>query len=176
MATDSKDHARTAAALHEYDRFRSIADTAPVMLWVTEPDGECSFLSQGWRDFTGLSEEKGLGAGWLEPIHPDDRASVDAGFAAATTKRVPFGLEYHLRRHDGVYRWVHDSGRPRLGDDGAFLGYVGIVIDITERQQEEVMQRRGREQLQLLSDTVPALISYVGTDGRYRTCNALYSK
>jgi len=176
MASDSKDRARAAAALRDYDRFRSIADTAPVMLWVTEPDGECSFLSQGWRDFTGLSEEKGLGAGWLEPIHAGDRASVDADFAAATAKRVPFTLEYRLRRHDGSYRWVHDSGRPRLGDDGVFLGHVGIIIDVSESQQEELDLRLGREQLQLLSDTVPALISYVGADHRYRTCNALYSK
>jgi PAS domain S-box-containing protein len=176
MATDRKERARAAAALHDYDRFRSVADTAPVMLWVTEPDGRCSFLSRGWRDFTGQEEETGLGAGWLDPLHPDERASVAAAFTAATAKRTPFNLEYRLRRHDGVYRWVIDAGRPRFGGEGVYLGYVGIVIDITERQQKELDLRHSREQLELLSDTVPALISYVGADRRYRNCNALYSK
>ena len=176
MATDSKERARAAAALHEYDALRSIADTAPVMLWVTGPDGQCSFLSRGWRDFTGQSEETGLGSGWIDPLHPDERASVQSAFSAAAAKRAPFNLEYRLRRHDGVYRWVIDSGRPRFGDDGAYLGYVGIVIDITERQQKELDLRHSRERLELLSDTVPALISYVGADRRYRNCNALYSK
>jgi PAS domain S-box-containing protein len=176
MATDSKERVGAAAALHDYDRFRSVADTAPVMLWVTEPDGQCSFLSRGWRDFTGQEEETGLAAGWLDPLHPEERPSVEAAFTAAAAKRIPFNLEYRLRRRDGVYRWVIDSGRPRFGDEGVYLGYVGIVIDITERQQKELDLRHSREQLELLSDTVPALISYVGADRRYLTCNALYSK
>jgi PAS domain S-box-containing protein len=176
MATDTKDRARADAALRDYERFRSLADTAPAMLWVTDAAGQCTFLSQEWRDFTGQDEAAGLGAGWLGPLHPDERPSVEAAFAAATAKRVPFSLEYRLRRADGVYRWVIDSGRTRLGDDGAYLGYVGIVIDITERKQKELDLRHSREQLELLSDTVPALISYVGADCRYRTCNALYSK
>jgi PAS domain S-box-containing protein len=176
MATDSKERVRAAAALHDYDRFRSVADTAPVMLWVAEPDGQCSFLSQGWRDFTGQDGDTGLSAGWLDPLHPDERASVEAAFKAAAAKRTPFSLEYRLRRHDGVYRWVISSGRPRFGEEGAYLGYVGIVLDITERQQKELDLRHSREQLELLSDTVPALISYVGADRRYRNCNALYSK
>jgi PAS domain S-box-containing protein len=176
MATDSKERARAAAALHDYDRFRSVADTAPVMLWVAEPDGECSFLSRGWRDFTGQGEDTAFGAGWLDPLHPDERAPVENAIKAATAERTPFSLEYRLRRHDGVYRWVIDSGRPRFGDDGAYLGYVGIVIDITERKQKELDLRHSREQLELLSDTVPALISYVDADCRYRNCNALYSK
>ena len=176
MVTNSKDRGRADAALRDYERFRSLADAAPAMLWVTDADGECTFLSQEWRAFTGEAEQNGLGAGWLEPIHADDRASIDAGFAAAATKRVPFSLEYRLRRHDGTYRWVIDSGRPRFDEDGAFLGYVGIVIDISERKQKELDLRHSREQLELLSDTVPALISYVGTDRRYRSCNALYSK
>jgi PAS domain S-box-containing protein len=176
MATDSKERARADAALRDFERFRSMAVTAPAMLWITDSNGECTFLSQEWCDFTGQDQEQGLGAGWLEPLHDDDRAAIDAAFAAATTKRAPFNLEYRLRRHDGVYRWVIDSGRPRVGDDGALLGYVGIVLDITERKQKELDLRHSREQLELLSDTVPALISYIGTDCRYRTCNALYWK
>src|SRR5262245_61369655 len=176
MTTNSTDSARADAALRDSERFRSVADAAPAMLWVTERNGECSFLSRGWRDFTGQDEAKGLGTGWLDPLHADERASVEAAFTAAAARRAPFNLEHRLRRHDGAYRWVIDSGRPRFGDDGSFLGYVGIVVDITERQQKEVDLGRSREQLELLSDTLPALISYIGPDRCYRTCNALYSK
>src|SRR5262245_50045625 len=144
MATDSKD-ARADAALRDYERFRGLADAAPAMLWATDANHQCTFLSREWCDFTGQDEKKGLGAGWLEPIHSDDRPSVDAGFAAATVKRAPFHLEYRLRRQDGGYHWVMDSGRPRFDDDGAFLGYVGIVIDITERKQKELDLRHSRE-------------------------------
>ncbi|HEY3515838.1 MAG TPA: PAS domain S-box protein, partial [Gammaproteobacteria bacterium] len=175
MTTNSTD-ARADAVLRDSERFRSVADAAPAMLWVTERNGECSFLSRGWRDFTGQDEAKGLGTGWLDPFHADERASVEAAFTAAAARRAPFNLEHRLRRYDGAYRWVIDSGRPRFGDDGSFLGYVGIVVDITEREEEDADLRRSREQLELLSDTVPALISYVGADRCYRTCNALYSK
>src|SRR5688572_18846381 len=176
MTRDSMGRADTDAALRENERFRSLANAAPVMLWVSEPDGECSFLSQAWHDFTGTEEKNGLGAGWLESVHGDDRTSIEASFASARDKKTPFSIEYRLRRHDGAYRWVIDSGRPRFGADGVLLGFVGVVIDNTERKQKELELRRSGEQLELLSDTVPALISYVGTDRRYRTCNALYSK
>ena len=174
MTQDSVDDTVTDGAL-QYDRFRSLADAAPVMLWVTEPDGSCSFLSRGWHDFTGQDEKKGLGAGWLDAVHADDRAPTKLSYASEVDKKVPFSIEYRLRRHDGAYRWVIDSGRPRFGADGVFLGHVGVVIDNTERKQKELELRRSGEQLEALSDTVPALISYVDTDRRYRNCNALYS-
>jgi PAS domain S-box-containing protein len=158
------------------ERFRSLADAAPAMLWVTEQDGTCSFLSRGWYEFTGQTEAAGLGTGWRHSVHPDDRAACDAVFDAAHVEREPFVVEYRARRHDGVYRWVIDSARPRLGPGGEFLGYVGSVIDVTERKQSEQGVRRSQEQLELLSDIVPALISYVGPDRCYRLCNAEYSK
>ena len=168
---DGTDRAEPAAS-RDYERFRSVMDTAPVMLWITDPDGECAFVSQGWRDFTG----QGLDSGRLGPLYSDDRDSTESALGAAVANRVPFDIEYRLRRHDGAYRWVIDSGRPRFGADGAFLGYVGIVIDNTDRKQRELDLRRAGEHLELLSDTVPALISYVGADRRYVTCNAAYSK
>ena len=71
------------AALRDSERFRSVADAAPAMLWVTERNGECSFVSRGWRDFTGQDEAKGRGSGWLDALHAEERASVEAAFAAA---------------------------------------------------------------------------------------------
>jgi PAS domain S-box-containing protein len=124
-------------------RFRNMADHAPVMLWVTDGHGECTYLNQQWRDFTGQTEETGLGMAWLGAIHPDDAKRAEDIFLAAHRQQESFRLEYRLRRRDGEYRWAIDTASPRLGPGGEFLGYIGSVIDITERKQAE----EAREQL-----------------------------
>src|SRR5262245_41598512 len=121
-------------------RFQHMADTAPAMLWVTEPDGRCTFISRGWHEFTGQTEQEALGKGgfgWLDAVHPDEREQSGRVFLEANKKHEPFTLDYRLRRADGVYRWAIDTGRPRFDKEGVFLGYVGSVIDITERKLAE---------------------------------------
>jgi PAS domain S-box-containing protein len=137
-------------ALHDDERFRTLADTAPAMLWVTQPDGSCSFLSRAWYEFTGQTEGAALGTGWLDAVHPDDRERSDAAFAAANAKRHAFALEYRLRRRDGNYRWVIDSGRARF-DGERFMGYVGSVIDITERKRSELLDQEQKRVLELVA-------------------------
>ncbi|WP_243369395.1 PAS domain-containing protein [Microvirga solisilvae] len=121
-------------------RFRNLADNAPVMIWVTEPDGTCTYLSRSWYEFTGQVPEKALGFGWLDAVHPEDREWSGDVFLKANAKREAFQLEYRLRRHDGTYRWSIDAAAPRFSEDGAFLGYVGSVIDITHRKAAEQFQ------------------------------------
>ncbi|MDK2745427.1 MAG: response regulator [Nitrospira sp. BO4] len=135
------------ALLHESEvRFRNFADTAPAMLWVTESDGACSFLSRVWYEYTGQTEAEGLGVGWLKAVHPDDRKESGRIFLDAIRRHVPFTLDYRLRRADGEYRWCIDTGRPRFDDQGTFLGYVGSVMDITERKLvEEEFHRLNNE-------------------------------
>lgn len=129
-------------ALRESEaRFRHMADNAPVMIWLTEADATCTFLSKTWYDFTGQTPETALGFGWLDAVHPDDRATINSVFSAANVKREPFRIEYRLRRHDGEYRWAIDAAVPRFGEHGEFLGYIGSVIDITERKQAEETQK-----------------------------------
>ena len=153
---------RAEEALRESEeRFRAMADNAPVMVWVTEPDGVCSFLNQPWYDFTGQTPGSGLGYGWLEAIHPDDREPSEQIFFEANRRREPFRLEYRLRRQDGEYRWAIDSARPRFGPGGEFLGYVGSVLDITERKQTEEALKESEERLRSLYQRVPV--------GLYRT-------
>ncbi|MGZ8405898.1 MAG: PAS domain-containing protein, partial [Nitrospira sp.] len=121
-------------------RFRNLADAAPAMFWVTEPDGSCSFLSHGWYEFTGQTKQEGLsktGLGWLDAVHPDDRKQARRIFLVANKARRPFSLDYRLRRHDGEYRWAIDAGRPRVGSNGEFLGYIGSVLDISDRVSAE---------------------------------------
>lgn len=132
---------REAALIESEHRFRHMADHAPVMVWVTDADGSCTYLSQSWYAFTGQTEEAGLGFGWLDATHPEDRRSAEEMFAKATTERMPFRLEYRLRSHDGTYRWAIDAAAPRVGADGRFLGFIGSVIDITERKQAETTQQ-----------------------------------
>jgi PAS domain S-box-containing protein len=130
--------ARAIAALRESEaRFRNMADNAPVMVWVTEPDGTASFLNARWHEFTGQDPRAALGFGWLDAVHPDDRGAVESGFVTANNARKPYRAEYRLRGKDGAYRWVIDAAAPRFAADGRFLGYVGTVLDITERKLTE---------------------------------------
>jgi PAS domain S-box-containing protein len=121
-------------------RFRHMADNAPVMIWMTEVDGTCSYLSKPWYDFTGQTLSEGLGMGWLEAIHPEDRIAAKQTFTAAHEQQVRFRLEYRLRRHDGIYLWCIDAAAPRFDTDGCYLGYIGSVIDISDRKQAEDTQ------------------------------------
>lgn len=123
-------------------RFRHLADHAPVMVWVTEPDGACTYLSQSWYEFTGQTDETALGFGWLDATHPDDRELAERAFRDANANNGPFRVEYRLRRKDGIYRWAIDAAAPRLGPNGEFLGYVGSVLDITERKTADEERER----------------------------------
>jgi two-component system sensor kinase FixL len=128
-------------------RFRSMADTAPVLIWMSGPDKLCTFLNKGWLDFTGRPLEQGLANDWVESVHPDDVAQYFATYVSAFDARREFATEYRLRRHDGQYRSVLDKGVPRLAPDGTFLGYIGCADDITARKDAEVEARRHRAEL-----------------------------
>jgi PAS domain S-box-containing protein len=134
LVLDVSARGRAEAAVRESEaRFRHMADAAPVMLWVTEADGRCTFLNRAWLEFTGQTLEQGLGLGWLDAVHPDDAADAERAFLDATARAGPFHVEYRLRRRDGAYRRAVDAAAPRLGPGGEFLGYVGSVVDVEER-------------------------------------------
>lgn len=118
-------------------RFHSLADQAPVMMWVTESDGTCSYLNRAWYDFTGQTRRDVPGQTWIDALHPDDVATASGQFLEAHTSGKGYQSEYRVRRHDGAYRWVLDSASPRIGSGGEFLGFVGSVIDISERRESE---------------------------------------
>jgi len=118
-------------------RFRTIADTAPVMLWTADTSKSCDFVNRGWLEFTGHTLEQEKGLGWAEAIHLEDRARCLEIYESHFQVREPFEMEYRLRRYDGEYRWVLDYGRPRYDSEGNFAGYIGSAIDITERKRAE---------------------------------------
>ncbi|MGB9007247.1 MAG: PAS domain S-box protein [Candidatus Acidiferrales bacterium] len=116
------------------ERFRLVANKAPVLIWMSGPDKLCTFFNQCWLDFTGRSMEQELGQGWAEAIHPEDLERCLGIYVGAFDARVDFEMEYRLKRFDGKYRWIVDYGVPRFEADGAFCGYIGSCVDITDRK------------------------------------------
>jgi PAS domain S-box-containing protein len=123
------------------ERFRRMAQSAPILLWMSDGEKQCIFVNKFWLDFTGRTLEQELGNGWVDGVHPDDLKGWSADCYAAFDAREPFELEYRLRRRDGSYRWVIDKGVPRYAPDGEFAGYIGTAVDISERKQAELANR-----------------------------------
>ena len=130
------------------ERFRSMANTAPALMWISGTDKRCEFVNRGWLDFTGRTLEQELGKGWTESVHGEDVQRCLETYHSSFDARQRFEMEYRARRYDGDYRWLLDRGVPRYAPDGKFVGYIGSAIDITERKCAEttsdgLLQRLG---------------------------------
>jgi PAS domain S-box-containing protein len=123
-------------------RFKNMADAAPVLLWMSGTDSLCTFFNQSWLDFTGRTLEQEWGVGWAEGVHPEDFQRCMDEYVAAFSARRVLEIEYRLRRADGEYRWILDRGTPRYTPDGAFAGFIGSCIDITDRKILEGQLRK----------------------------------
>ena len=152
-ANDITERMVAQQALQESEvRFRNMADTAPVMIWVSGADKACTYVNQRWLDFTGHSMEQELGSGWAEGVHPDDRARSLETYVRAFDRREQFSMEYQLRRADRCFRWVIDSATPRFSQAGEFLGYIGSCMDITDRKESEESLRLAHEEVSRLKN------------------------
>jgi formate hydrogenlyase transcriptional activator len=118
-------------------RFRTMADSAPMLIWMSDTNAFCEYFNKRWLEFTGRSLEQELSNGWVEGVHRDDLERCLKIYHDSFNARQPFTMEYRLRRWDGEYRWVLDNGLPRFESDGAFVGYIGSCIDITEQKKVE---------------------------------------
>ena len=126
--------------------FRHLADDAPMVMWTTRPDTTLDYLNKFSVEFTGMPLKDLLDEGWLNAVHPDDLDRIQRIYVPAIEARQPVLMEYRLRRADGVYRWVLDSGVPKYEKDGSYTGYVGCSFDITERKDaEEALRESHRE-------------------------------
>ena len=143
------------------ERFRHIANAAPVMIWLVDRARRNEFFSDGWLAFSGRTLQQELGDGWVEGVHSEDRRRVVEAFEAAFTRRERFDIEYRHRRHDGVFSWIHSAGVPRYAQDGTFLGYVGAVVDITDRKlAEEATQALAHAQRLAVLGEVTGMIAH----------------
>ncbi|HTP42110.1 MAG TPA: PAS domain S-box protein [Nitrospiria bacterium] len=158
--------------LRESDqRFRIMADTAPVMIWVAGLDKRCTYFNKVWLEFTGRPLEKELGNGWAEGVHSEDYERCLEIYATAFDARREFKMEYRLRRADGEYRWILDHGTPRYLPNGSFVGYIGSCVDITDRREAEEALREGRAFLRQVIDIDPNFIFAKDHDGRFILAN-----
>ncbi|RZM20845.1 MAG: PAS domain S-box protein [Pedobacter sp.] len=146
--------------------FKIMADSAPVLIWIAGPDKLCYFFNASWLRFTGRTLEQEYGNGWAEGIHPDDAKRCMEIYSSSFDARESFKMEYRLKRHDGVYRWVVDTGVPRYATDGEFAGYIGSCTDIDEllestRFRESASENRFKN---LVEQAPVAILVFSGPD------------
>jgi PAS domain S-box-containing protein len=135
QAADLIERARAEEALRESEeRFRLIANTAPVIIWLSDVHKGCIYVNQAWLDLTGQSSDAVLGNGWTDRIHPEDVAQCRDIYATAFERRERFQIDFRVRQREGEYRWIVGTGTPRYHGDGSFAGYIGSAIDVTERR------------------------------------------
>jgi len=146
---------RAEAELRESEaRFRLVADSAPVMIWMSGTDKLRTYFNKPWLDFTGRSIDRELGNGWAEAVDSEDLQRCLDTYVQSFDRREAFRMEYRLRRHDGEFRLVSDTGVPRFNPDRSFTGYIGSCIDVTDQRRAEEHLRRAQEDLARVSRVV----------------------
>ncbi len=153
------------------DFYLTLLNDFPMPIWRSGPDTRHNYFNQTWFQFTGRTVEEERGEGWTQGVHPDDRERRWQTYLAAFEAREPFEIEYRLRRHDGQYRWVVDWGRPFKDLDGNFAGYIGAVVDITERKITEEALREREELFRQIFENSPIGINLVDLQGRFLKVN-----
>jgi PAS domain S-box-containing protein len=147
--------------------YRLLVQHSPVMIWRSGLDANCDYFNETWLAFTGRTLEQEMGEGWAEGVHPDDLERCVAYYLDHFRRREPFEMEYRLRRHDGVYRWIFDRGVPFTDDAGAFAGFIGSCVDVDERRRaQETEQQHNQEQLALARDFERWILAIVSHDIR----------
>ncbi|HRI60864.1 MAG TPA: CheR family methyltransferase [Saprospiraceae bacterium] len=144
---DMTEYHRAQRVVEEREQwFRNMADNAPVMIWISDSKKSRTFFNRTWLEYTGRTLTQELNDGWIAGIHPDDLNNFLRHFSESFDTRVPFQMEYRLRRHDGAYRWVLSIGKPMFSPDGAFDGYVGSCTEVhTQKMLNEELESRVNE-------------------------------
>src|SRR6185503_12800636 len=119
------------------ERFRFIANSAPVLIWMSGPDKLRHWFNEPWLQFTGRTMEQEIGHGWKESVHPEDLHGCLETYTLSFEARKTFAMEYRLRNREGVFRWILDHGIPRFGHQHEFLGYIGSCVDIEDQKRVE---------------------------------------
>lgn len=142
--------------------YQILVEHAPMMIWRAGVDARCDYFNATWLRFTGRALGEELGEGWVDGVHPEDRARCVARYREHFERRETFELEFRMRRHDGAYRWLFDRGVPNVVDD-RFAGFIGTCIDVDDRrraarERQEALEREqeARRQAEALAAEVAA--------------------
>jgi PAS domain S-box-containing protein len=135
-------------------RFRNMADTAPVMIWISDENDKTTYVNKHWTDFTGIQPSEAMGDGWNKVIHPDDKHIGVDEYKKGFSQKKPVSLVYRLKHRTGQYHWVLDNAVPRFLDEGVFLGYIGSVVDIHDRKLSEEKIRFQADLIENVSDII----------------------
>ncbi|MBI2261339.1 MAG: PAS domain S-box protein [Caulobacterales bacterium] len=156
------------------ERFRAIADTAPVLIWVTQQDRTRAFVNQAYVAYHGGAYEEARLLDWREIVHPDDQERVVEESIAGEATRQPFSLEARYRRHDGEYRWLKSFSRPRFGANGEIIGFVGVAFDVTDIREAQARLLESETRFRTVADSAPALIWMSDENARVTFANRRY--
>jgi PAS domain S-box-containing protein len=168
MVADITGRKLTEEALRESEeRFRLVANSTPVMIWMSGADMVCNYLNKAWLDFRGRSLEEEVGDGWMKGVYPGDLERLFDIERKAVERREIYHVEYRVQRHDGEYRWILQTGVPRFNPDLSFAGYLGSALDITERKLAE----ENNERFLSVFDYSAVGMALVGSDGRWIRVN-----
>jgi PAS domain S-box-containing protein len=127
-----------------FEEYKALVEQAPIMIWRADTTAACDYFNETWLAFTGRSPAQECGNGWTEGVHPEDYQRCLKIYLEAFAKREIFEMEYRLRRHDGVYRWIFDRGVPFFDARGVFAGYIGSCIDVTEKIEAQEALRQAQ--------------------------------
>ena len=155
-----------SSLLESERRFRTMADAAPVLIWMSAADKSVTFVNKAWLQFTGRSMERELGHGLVDIVHPEDVDRTRSAYSVAFEARKPFTANYRLRRYDGVYRFFTDSGVPRYGSRGDFRGYIGVCVDITDMIKQQKALHEFEERVTLAADAAQLGVWELNTETR----------
>jgi PAS domain S-box-containing protein len=137
-------------------RFRTLADSAPILMWVTRTDGKREFANKAYVDFLGESYDAAINFDWRRVLHPEDMARILQEQVAGEASRQLFTLEARYRHSDGEYRWVRSVSQPRWAPDGSFAGFVGVGYDVSDAKRAEEDLKRIND---LLAERVEAALA-----------------
>ena len=152
------ERARAEIEMRESEqRFRAIADTAPVLIWVTRQDRERAFVNQAYVEFFGADYEAARAADWRSVLHPDDQERILRESLAGEATGQPFSMEARYRRHDGEWRWLKSFSRPRL-TGAEVAGFVGVAFDVTDMREAQAQLTESEVRFRTVADSAPALI------------------
>ena len=166
---------RAEAELRESEeRFRAIADTAPVLIWVTAQDRSRAFVNQAYVAFSGGGYEEARQLDWREILHPNDHDRIVAESLAGEATGQPFSLEARYRRHDGEYRWLKSFSRPRFGEGAEVIGFVGVAFDVTDMRESQARLQESETRFRTVADSAPVQIWMTDAEGDIAFANRRY--